>query len=555
MKRLILYTIALSSLLAGACKNFLELEPQGQENSGNFMNTSENAIRVINGIYDILPQTEGRGPDGIWMAHHYDFFFSSIATDDAVKGSNLGDYIELTAIEGFWAQEGNSIADAFWIHGFWGVSRSNYAIKNLPDAPIDEALKNRLLGESYFLRAYHYIYLLRHFGGVPLFEEPVNPSEFGNVQRASLHETFEFANADLERAIELLPERSQYPLSDMGRATKGAARAFLAKSLMYQIGIDNQTTKTWADVYALTDAIVRSGEYSLVSNYATLFEHEFKNSSESIFEIQATDGTVADPPGSVGNAYPLFQGNRIANADMFAGWGFHNPTQDLVDAFDPTDPRLSNTVYGIGFNNEVLYGRVTLFDREQQGSNYLNRKATIPFIPTLDKAVNKNILVMRYADILLIHAEANYHLGNENDARRYLNMVRERARQSTYCKGYVEGDPDNFTLPPSTPNIPNITSSGTTLLNDIINERRIELAMESNRMWDLIRTGTLVEKVSKVKDTDRQGAGSNEEAQHLNIGANITRHSLIGKDGKHIPVLPIPLMEVQNWGLDQNPNY
>lgn len=209
MKKYVLL-ITILSLTLVSCNDFLDLKPQGQENSGNYMNTEENAIKVINGIYDILSQTEGRGPDDIWMSHHYDFFLSSIATDDAVKGSNLPDMPELALIEDFSAQTGNSIAEAFWIHGFWGVSRCNYAIKNLPDATISESMKSRLLGESYFLRAYYYIYLLHHFGGVPLFSAPLNPSEFGKVGRSSIHDTFEFINADLNKAIELLPEKSGY---------------------------------------------------------------------------------------------------------------------------------------------------------------------------------------------------------------------------------------------------------------------------------------------------------------------------------------------------------
>lgn len=542
-------------LILTSCNDFLELDPLAQENSGNYMNNEENAIKVINGIYDILSQTEGRGPDGIWMSHHYDFHFASIATDDAVKGSKLSDSPELSDIESFNAKVGNSIADAFWIHGFWGVSRSNYAIKNLPEATIDEGLKSRLLGEAYFLRAYHYTYLLHHFGGVPLFTAPLNPSDFGNSPRASLHETFEFINTDLTNAIELLPEKSGYAATDLGRATKGAAKAFLAKSLIYQIGIDSESTHTWNEVYKLTSEIISSGEYSLVANYALLFEHENKNTSESIFEIQATEGTASDPPTSVGNAYSLYQSNRVSNPDANSGWGFHNPTQNLVNAFDPTDPRLSCTVYGIGFNGQVLYGVEMKFDRAEQGSNYLNRKATLPSKPTLDKAADKNILVMRYADILLIHAEASYYIGQEGEARQYLNMVRERARNSSYCKGYVDGSKDTYVMPSSTPKLPNITSSGETLLDAIINERRLELAMESNRMWDLIRTGKLIDVVSKAKDTDNAGNGDNEEVRHESIGNRIKNHALVGKDGKYIPVLPIPLTEIQNWGIEQNPNY
>lgn len=550
-----IYIVLLSGLFLTSCTDFLELNPQGQENSGNFMNTEENAIKAINGIYDILSQTEGRGPDGIWMSHHYDFFMASVASDDAVKGSTLPDMPELAAIEDYRAQVGNSIAQAFWIHGFWGVFRSNYAIKNLATSPISENLKNRLLGESHFLRAYHYIYLMRHFGGVPLFEQPVNPADFGKVQRASLHETFEFINADLQKAISLLPEKSAYPQSDLGRATKGAARAFLAKSLMYQIGVDNEGSHTWQEVFDLTSAIISSGEYSLVSNYATLFEHENKNSAESVFEIQAAEGTAGDPPGSVGNAYSLFQGNRVSNTNANAGWGFHNASQNLVNAFDPTDPRLSSTVYGIGFNGEILYGAQMKFDRNEQGSNYLNRKAALPSKPSLDKAANKNIIVFRYADVLLMHAEAAQRLGNDGVARQYLNMVRERARNSSYCKGYVSGSPDGYSMPVTTPNIPNITASGTALLEAIILERRLELAMEFNRLWDLIRTGKLVEVISKAKDTGRVGAGSKDEVRHEGIGSRITAHALTGKNNTVIPVLPIPLTEVESWGIQQNPNY
>ncbi len=551
----IYYLVFVVGLILTSCNDFLELDPLAQENSGNYMNNEENAIKVINGIYDILSQTEGRGPDGICMSHHYEFHFACIATDDAVKGSKLSDSPELSDIESFNAKVGNSISDAFWIHGFWGVSRSNYAIKNLPEATINEGLKSRLLGEAYFLRAYHYTYLLHHFGGVPLFTAPLNPSDFGNSPRASLHETFEFINTDLINAIELLPEKSGYAATDLGRATKGAAKAFLAKSLIYQIGIDSESTHTWNEVYKLTSEIISSGEYSLVANYALLFEHENKNTSESIFEIQATEGTASDPPTSVGNAYSLYQGNRVSNPDANSGWGFHNPTQNLVNAFDPTDPRLSCTVYGISFNGQVLYGVEMKFDRAEQGSNYLNRKATLPSKPTLDKAADKNILVMRYADILLIHAEASYYIGQEGEARQYLNMVRERARNSSYCKGYVDGSKDTYVMPSSTPKVPNITSSGETLLDAIINERRLELAMESNRMWDLIRTGKLIDVISKAKDADNAGNGDNEEVRHEGIGNRIKNHALVGKDGKYIPVLPIPLTEIQNWGIEQNPNY
>lgn len=564
MKKIFYNIITLFCMLSMmSCNDFLTLDPLGQENSDNYMYNEENATKVINGIYDLLPQTEGKAPDDLWMSHHFDFMLGSIITDDAVKGSKLSDMPELYDVESYDAKVGNSIADAFWMQGFWGISRCNYALKNLPAAPIDEAIKNRLSGECHFLRAYFYIYLLHAFGGVPLFTEPLKPTDFGNVQRASLHDTFEFINKDLEDAIDLLPTKSEYAASDIGRATKGAARAFLAKSLMLQIGVDNEITDEtaeWQKVYNLTGDIMLTPGYGLVPNYATLFEAENKNSIESVFEIQAGDGTSGDAPGSVGNAYPLFQANRDANnKDAFIGWGFHNPTQDLVNAFNPTDPRLSCTVYGIGFNNGILYGSEMSYTRTEQGSNYLNRKAAISFIPTLDKAANKDIIVMRYADVLLMHAEAGTYTGHDDIARTCLKQVRDRARTSSYCKGYVKDDPNSYVYPASTPNIPVVSSSesGETLRADILKERRLEFAMESNRMWDLIRTGELLDRVSKVKDTDRIGATSDDEVRHEGIGENIKKHSLVTgvKAGIYFPVLPLPLTEVGSWGLKQNPNY
>lgn len=552
MRKLIYF--ALLAVALSSCKKFLDLEPLAQENSGNYMNNEENAIKVINGIYDILSQTEGRSPDGLWMSHHYDFFFSSIATDDAVKGSKLSDMPELNAIESYKAQAGNSIADAFWIHGYWGISRCNYAIQQLPTATISTELKNRLMGEALFLRAYHYNYLLKHFGGIPLFAEPLNPSQFGKVERGTIHQTLEFIIKDLTEAINLLPERSKYAAKDLGRATKGAARSLLAKILAYQIGVDAESNRTWDDVYQQTQAVINSGEYNLTPNYATLFEYENKNSIESIFEVQAAEGTASDAPTSVGNAYPLFQGNRVSNQGANVGWGFHNPTQDLVNAFDPTDPRLSCTVYGIGYNGEVLYGAKAKFDRTEQGSNYLNRKAAIPFKPVLDKAANKNIIILRYADVLLLDAEAAYYTGKA-DPKVSLNKVRTRARNSSYCKGYVSGSPTAYTMPASTPNIPNITATGTALLDAILRERRLELALEGSRLDDLVRTGKLVEVLSKAKDTDRIGAGANDEVRHQDIGNNLKKHAFTGKGNTYIPVLPIPITEVQNWGIKNNPNY
>lgn len=546
-------SVLLFSALLTSCEDFLSLEPLGQLNSDNYMNTEENAVTVVNAMYDLLGQSEGKAPDGRWLDHHYEFFMGSMITDDSEKGSKPSDGGGLIELLNWSISPNTTLCNAFWIHGFWGISRANYVLNGLKDSSIDEDLKNRMLGEAYFMRGYWYFYLLRHYGGVPLIEEPLQPSMYGKLERASLHETLEQAIKDFKDAVDLLPEKSEYSNVDLGRVTRGAARGFLARTLSYQLGVDSECKSTWQDVYNQTEKIISSGEYRLVNNFAKLFEEENKNTEESIFEIQCLEGTSYDAPTSLGTAYFYFQANRVENPGANSGYGFNNPTENLAQAFDPSDPRLSCTIYGIGYNEGILYGKKMKYDRLQQSTNYFNRKAALMEKPLISKSSNRNVLIMRLAEIYLTHAEACYYLNKEDEARTYLNLVRERARKSTLCKGFNEGDPNGYPEPVNTPNLPDITASGEDLLHAIWNERRLELAMENLRGWDLIRTGRFLDVASKVKDLDREGNTGEDEPRYPNYKENCLRHCIQGKNGIYIPVLPIPVSEVDSWGLEQNP--
>jgi len=558
--KIIKYIFALLALTSlNSCDNFLEQEPQGQENTSTYMNKTENAITQINGIYDLLGQSEGNGPDDQWLDHHYDFFFGEILSDDSEKGSKPADKTDLVDWLN-WNFDGNFIdSKAFWIHGFWGVSRCNNALEALNNSTIDEELRNRLIGEATFLRGYYYFYLLRHFGGVPLFDKTPTVSQYVNIKRATLHETLEFIIKDFATSATLLPARSEYADIDLGRATSGAALSFEARVLLYQAGVDSQANEdnVWAKARECTKTIINSGEYSLMSNYANLFEQDNKNCVESIFEIQTYDNGETMQPGSTGTGYCNFQGNRKANEGANQGWGFNNPSQNLVDAFDPTDPRLSCTVYGIGFNSGILYGQKMAYDRSQMGSNYLNRKAALSSKPINPQAANFNIILMRYADVLLMNAEAAYHTGEIGVAQNNLKAVRARAKASTFCKGYSEGDKTGYTIPETTPNIETNTSSlsGETLLFAIWKERRLELAMENLRTWDLIRENRYLDVVNKAKNLDRTSNKENQETCYPDFKTKCLRHCLNTKDGAKvpIPVITIPSTEVTAWNLTQNP--
>lgn len=560
MKKFI-YTLAFATtaLVLGGCEEFLTLDPQGSYDTSNYYEDESTATIAVNGIYDLLGLSDGQGPDGSWMNAHYEFYFASIATDDSDKGSKATDGPDVTAIVQWIFDGTNTISAGHWTHGFWGVSRANNVIQGLSTASFDETLRTRLNGEAYFLRAYYYLYLLRFFGGVPLLSEPVIEAS-NDIQRASVHETIEFILADLDVAIASLPKRSEYASTDLGRATKGAAQALKSRVLLYQAGVDAEVSNTnaiWQEIYDLTDEIITSGEYSLVKNFGELFEEENPNTTESIFEIQALDNGVLSGVGtSTGYAYCNCQANRITNVGVFSGgWGFNNPSQNLVDAFDPTDPRLSSTVYGITYNDGILYGNEQVFDRAQMSTNYFNRKVALMEAPSHVRCSGLNLILIRLADVILMRAEAAYMLGNEGQARTDVNTVRTRARESAMCKGFNLGEPGVYPEPTWTVNIPDVTATGDDLLEAIWLERRLELAMENLRMWDLIRQGRFLETIDQVKDKDREGNGSDDEIQYAGCMANCQNHCLGDAHGVKVPVpvLALPPTEVSAWGLEQNP--
>lgn len=547
-------------LLLTACNDFLDLKPQGSENSDNYFNTEENATYAVNGIYDVLQFDEGDGPDGQWVGGHFDFFLGDMTSDDAEKGSTDTDNLDLLRIIGGTGTSSLAQAEAFWIHGFWGVSRANYVIEGLQNVSWNEAARDRLLGEALFLRAYFNWYLVSKFGPIPLFTTSAQPSDFGSVERASVNEVYTQIAIDLNDAADLLPGRSGYATANLGRATKGAAQSLLARVYMYQIGTDAaNTTVNWQSVFNLTDAVIKSGEYKLLNNYAMLWEEENDNSTEAVFEIQFGEGSEEYAPGSIGTNFHQYQSNRADGS----GWGFNNPTKSLVDEFENGDPRLSCTIYGENFNDGILYGEKKKYDRAGQGSDWMNRKAALPVLPTIARAATRNVKVIRYSDVLLMHAEAAYHLNKPDEAQAKLEMVRNRARNSSYCMGYAEGQMNYSATPAETTNLlPKVTATGESLLKAIWHERRVELAMEGLRFFDLVRTGRFLDTMEQDKENQRAAGGMYEgfyaeevNKYFSNIRTNLSNKCYDGPNGNKVYVLPIPLTEQQSYGLKQNDGY
>ena len=240
-------TAALAVLaLAPACQDFLDKEPLGTPTDANLFKDPKNAVQAVNSIYDAASWDEGpKWGSGPYVGHMYEWMFGDVMSDDAEKGSTPSDFTPISDLKTWIADPSNAIIGTLWTHCFTGIARANIVINNVDGGTIDDNLKQRLKGEALFLRGYFYFYLVREFGGVPLFEKSVLPAEAASVQRASIAETFAFIEKDLRAAAALLPEKSGYPAADLGRATKGAANAYLARVIMYQLGTVNGANHTW----------------------------------------------------------------------------------------------------------------------------------------------------------------------------------------------------------------------------------------------------------------------------------------------------------------------
>ena len=545
VKRYVHILFFLLGLALISCEDFLEKEPIGRDTENVFYNDPDNAVLAVNACYDVL--TWGQGPiptnptSASYMGHYEDFMIGDILTDDAMKGgSGPSDEKVIQQMKDWRVTPQADKVTTIWSNCYAGIFRCNSALENLQDAAIGDELKMRLTGEVLFLRSYYYFYLVRIFGGAPLLLEPPEKSQAGTYSRTSAPEIYLQIEDDLKNAIASLPAKSEYDARDMGRATRGAAMAYLARVIMYQLGTDNTNQHSWGEVLAYTDTIIRSGEYYLAPNFATIFEIEGENGPGSVFEIQCKENPAGEDWGGImgGSMHSVFQGNR-----EHWGWGFNNPTEDLVREFGDKDPRLACTVYQEG---DIVHG-VQQKGYASAETPYLSRKAALEpeYRPAGDgKDSPANLRKFRYADILLMNAEAAYYLDNEALAIQRVEEVRERARQATKPKGSVIDEDGYEPWQEGEVVIPEVNSSqtGRDLLEVIWRERRVELAMEGLRYWDLVRTGRYLDALPDETIKNRCRSLCKEGYNHEGV---LT----------YVPLLPIPATEVESWGLEQNPGY
>lgn len=395
----------------------------------------EVAPEVVNAIYDVLQGFNFNSPPYYGV--------SEIASDNANKGSSPGDTGAFQqALDDFDFNPTTAAFDLLWESHFQGIGRANQALGFLEVLEIDDDLRSRLTGESLFLRALMYFRLAQMYGGLPIIDKTPDPQSVEEINstliRTSLEETFAFIKNDLTEAAGLLPEKSAYALDDLGRATRGAALTLLAKVNLYE--------QNWTEARDIAQEVISSGEYGLQPEFIDIFKQEFENGIESIFEIQ---GRGTDPQDGGGH-YHFTQGARGPGG---WGWGFNEPSEDLINSYEEEDERLESTVI---FRGTTLYdGRPV--DPEAVNPTY-NYKAYIAQEFTPDE---KNVPLLRYGELLLIHAEAAVQAGDSGASQGSLDLLRSRAGLASI---------------PAT-------------LENIYLERRREMALENDRIHDLRRTG------------------------------------------------------------------
>ena len=436
-----------------------------------------------------------------------------IASDNSVSGGeNASDVLGLQQIDDYTMTPVNSYLEEFWKASYEGINRANYMHqykeKNLAGETVSFAGKDALYGEVYFLRAYYYFTLVEIFGDVPLFTQyRLGLSDSKTLSRSPKADVYKQIELDLNNAISVLPPTQ----TQKGRITKYAAQALLGKVLLYENKFDAAA--------AMLDNVITQNAFSLVADFASIFLSTGENGPESVFEIQYTNNSPyynwSGTTRGQGNLSVQQCGIRGLNGsdDMpyAAGWSTNLPTQELANAYSAGDIRKAATIMDIEAykaanpSYKITYTVAPYKNTGLYNQKYLPRKGQTSGQVELNYL--NNYRTIRYADVLLMAAEAYNRATAPNDtkAQLYLNKVRRRA--------FAVNDASK-----------DITATSTTLKQAIWAERRLELAMEGDRFFDLVRTGQAATKIPGF---------------------------VVGKN----ELFPIPYLEVEISGLAQNPNY
>ncbi len=473
-----------------ACEDFLDREKLGEETSDVYFNSQEKAIHSVSAAYSDIKDYRFCWA---WWA------FGETLSDNAVYSGSDGDQAGFEPLKTFNGTPDMGLVTNKWRISYRGINKASQAIEGI--SAMNDALfasvsiKKRLIAEARFIRAFFHYELVRAYGRIPISDHFIKTAS-EKIGQSEISDVFAFITSELELAQADLPLKSEYDAADLGRVTKGAAQAYLAKSYMYM--------KEWDAARDWAKKVIDSKEYSLDPSYAHIFSFDGEHGVESIFEISFYNSeTETSAFSNNGNFQTLFMLPR----NITYGYGINQPTENLYDAFmaanDPVRMNASLLTTQEVYDIELADLYTALSAAQESGdaaaitkaqtdlqsgkdrlqfnrTGFYNEKMYVHPEKRSSEIRNNpnNIRLMRYAEVLLIYAEASAQVsGGEAEARAKLNMVRDRVQ------------------------LPDVTASGQALLDAIYLERRLELAGESDRYHDLLRLGkaSILPKWSEAK--------------------------------------------------------
>lgn len=433
-------------LTASSCKkDFLELAPVAQQNANNFYKTGEDMKNALTAAYGGLQYA------GLYYSSMH--IIGDLRSDNT-EITNVNAGADLDAVDKFVNLPTTSISSTTWAGHYQAIQNTNIVIEKIQPVTMDETLKARYTAEAKFLRALMYFNLVRVYGAVPLVTKViVNPQEGYDYGRESVENVYNQIITDLTDAEAALP--FEYTGGDIGRATKGAAMSLLGKVYLTQKRWDlaAQKLKQVIDAQAQT-------KYQILPSYASVFGIANENSRESIFEVQFKRASNGEGSPFTNQFAPIGSGTAVVTVGNPLGQNI--PTAEMNNAYEANDARKAVSMR----TSYVLSGNTVTH-------NYIVKYSGTP-AANIDG--DNNWIVLRYADVLLMYAEALNELGYVADgpAFTYLNQIRTRAG-----------------LPIKTSNNANLAlrvADQAAFRLAIEQERFVELAFEGHRWFDLVRT-------------------------------------------------------------------
>jgi hypothetical protein len=428
----VLYIVIGLALFTSACKKALDLQQQGVYSSGNYFRNETDAVNAVSGIYSLLEEED-------YIGHAETTF--DVPSDDYWRS---GDHGEDEAIENLTYDASNAAIRYPWKWRYEEINRSTNCIINIPKiTSISADVKNRSMGEAYFLRAFGYWRAMIIHGDVPIITEDDYTKQTFNVPKSPIEEVRKQIESDLLKAVDLLPE--SYGTADRGRVSKGTALGLLTKLYMYW--------EKFPQAIATGQQVISNSHYALATNYQDNFTRANESSTELLFSIQAVQNVVQ-------NDFTVYYIPR-----PWGGYGFSQPLQGLANEFEANDPRKAATLLSVGDQVDLGDGNgLTTFTSDLSATGFVFRKYAVFNTVTAGGGVDHTFAVplMRSADIYLLVAEALIRTQGAGAGDALINQIRKRA---------------SALLPP-------VVGAG---MKELIHERRVELAGEGERHQDLMR--------------------------------------------------------------------